>query len=236
MTPANQIENQQLFELNQPDNRLSAALKEFLGSGVFPWELLGDRLRDFICQQIESVPLSERIRGSVHSQSVIEGDDVVIEKGAVVEAGALVQGPTYVCAGATIRHGAYVRGQVHIGADAVVGHTTEIKGSLLLPGAKAAHFAYVGNSVLGCESNLGAGTKLANLRFDHGLVVVKGLGEAWPTQLKKCGALLGNRAQTGCNSVTNPGTLLTADSYLKPTELGTGVVHRPLRQRSRSQA
>jgi NDP-sugar pyrophosphorylase family protein len=152
---------------------------------------------------------------------------------SAVEAGESIEGPTYFCSGAVVRHGAYVRGQVFTGRNTLIGHTTEVKGSILIPEAKAAHFAFLGNSILGINVNLGAGTKLANLRLDHGNVIIRqatsdGKTEVYKTDLKKLGAILGNAAQTGCNSVTNPGTILTTGSYFKPLELGSGIINRKM--------
>lgn len=218
----------ELFELKSEQLEWRSDVKFFLTEAKYPWELLGERLRSFILHAVNRVPRDERIQGCVHETAVIEGDDVVVEPGAVVEAQAYVAGPTYICRGAVVRQGAYVRGDVYICPGAVVGHTTEVKGSLLMYDAKAAHFAYVGNSVLGRSCNLGAGTKLANMRFDHGSVIIRLPDKQLDTGLRKFGAVLGNRSQTGCNSVTNPGTILTCDSYLRPLESGQGVIHRPL--------
>lgn len=244
--------NSRLFELESSDcwlnGRKSEAtelVRRFLLSASYPWELLGGRLDAFLEQLVASVAPGERLRGVIHPGAFLEGNAIVIEPGAVVEPTAYIAGPCYVCAGAVVRHGAYIRGQVFVGEGAVVGHTSEVKGSILLQAAKAAHFAYVGNSILGCDANLGAGTKLANLRFDHKVVTLAlaspkkygtestGAPEQMPpttvsTGLKKLGAILGNRAQTGCNSVTNPGTILTADSWLKPGEVASGVIARRL--------
>jgi bifunctional N-acetylglucosamine-1-phosphate-uridyltransferase/glucosamine-1-phosphate-acetyltransferase GlmU-like protein len=98
----------------------------------------------------------------------------------------------------------------------VVGHVTEVKHSILLDGAKAGHFAYLGDSILGNQANLGAGTKLANLRFIKGDVAIKTDEGQINTGLRKLGAILGDHVQTGCNSVTNPGTLLGRKSMVLP--------------------
>jgi NDP-sugar pyrophosphorylase family protein len=112
--------------------------------------------------------------------------------------------------GAEVRFGAYIRGDAIVGEKAVVGHDTEVKHSILLPGAKAAHFAYVGDSILGREVNLGAGTKCANVKIDMGKNTVKILlgGQLHDSRLRKFGAIFGDGVSVGCNSVTNPGTLI----------------------------
>ena len=108
----------------------------------------------------------------------------------------------------------------------MVGHATEIKHSVLLPGAKAPHFNYVGDSVLGSGVNLGAGTKLSNLRNDGGEVHLRHAGNRIPSGLRKFGAVLGEGTATGCNSVTNPGVVLGCNSVVWPNVTVTGV-HGP---------
>jgi NDP-sugar pyrophosphorylase family protein len=161
----------------------------------------------------------------IHTSAVLDGD-VYVAEGALVEPGAYIQGPCFVGPGAEIRHCAYVRGNVYVGAKAVVGHTSEVKGSVLLDEAKAAHFAYVGDSILGRHVNLGAGTKLANLklkgdevRFRHPIT-----GVPVASGLRKFGALMGDHAQTGCNSVLSPGTIMMPGATIMPCEHGHGVI------------
>lgn len=133
---------------------------------------------------------------------------ISIGAGTVVEPGAYIKGPCMIGKNCTIRHGAYIRGHLIAGDGCVIGHDTEIKNAILMNNAHAAHFAYVGDSILGNRVNLGAGTICANLKLDKGLVRVTVDGKRIDTQLKKFGAIIGDDSQTGCNSVTNPGTLL----------------------------
>jgi carbonic anhydrase/acetyltransferase-like protein (isoleucine patch superfamily) len=144
-------------------------------------------------------------------------DRVVLGAKSVVEPGALIKGPTVIGEGTEVRQGAYVRGNCLVGNDCVVGHTTEIKGSILLSGAKAGHFAYIGDSILGRDVNLGAGTKLANLKMIAGNVSVRVDSNRVDTGRRKLGAILGDRTELGCNSVTSPGTLVGPDSIIYPT-------------------
>jgi NDP-sugar pyrophosphorylase family protein len=153
----------------------------------------------------------------------VHGDGIIIEGSATVEAGAYLIGPCYIGPRATVRSGAYVREYSWICADAVVGHATEVKHSVLLPGAKAPHFNYVGDSILGKDVNLGAGTKLSNLRNDGGEVHLRVDGERVASGLRKFGALLGEGAALGCNSVTNPGVVLGCNSVVWPNVTVTGV-------------
>jgi hypothetical protein len=134
--------------------------------------------------------------------------DVYIGPGSVVEPGALLNGPTIIGARCEVRQGAYLRGDCVVGDGCVVGHTTEMKHSIMLNGAKAGHFAYIGDSILGNRTNLGAGTKLANLKMIDTPVSVAIEGKRYDTGLRKFGAVLGDDTETGCNAVTNPGTLL----------------------------
>jgi acetyltransferase-like isoleucine patch superfamily enzyme len=140
--------------------------------------------------------------------SVLWDEAIFIGPGAVVEPGALVKGPSIIGPQTEVRQGAYMRGHCIVGSRCVVGHTTEMKSSILLDGAKAGHFAYIGDSVVGNEANLGAGTKLANLNIREQIIRVMAHGTQIVTNLRKFGAILGDHVETGCNSVTNPGTVL----------------------------
>lgn len=148
--------------------------------------------------------------------TILAGGPLSIGRGVLIEAGAFIRGPAIIGDFSEIRHGAYLRGHCLIGARCVVGHVSEAKHVILLDGAKAGHFAYIGDSILGGEVNLGAGTKLANLRFGSGTVPVKTPEGIIDSGLRKFGAILGDKVQTGCNSVTNPGTVLGKKSLVLP--------------------
>ncbi len=135
-------------------------------------------------------------------------DRIIIGARTVVEPGALIKGPSFIGADTEVRQGAYLRGDCLIGNKCVVGHTTEVKCSIMLDGAKAGHFAYIGDSILGRNVNLGAGTKLANLKMIPGTVTVAIDRKFHNTGRRKLGAILGDNTETGCNSVTSPGTLM----------------------------
>lgn len=157
------------------------------------------------------------IKGRVHPQAILEGA-VYVAEGAEVGPFAYIQGPTFIGPGAEVRHGAFIRGSVFIGAKAVVGHTTEVKGSIFFDEAKAGHFAYVGDSILGHDVNLGAGTKLANLKLRGNEVSVTHpeTDERIGSGLRKLGALIGDKAQTGCNAVLSPGSILLPNTGVLP--------------------
>jgi len=148
--------------------------------------------------------------------SILDGGPLSLGPGVLIESGAMLKGRNIIGAHTEIRQGAYLRGHCLIGARCVLGHVTEIKHSVFLDDAKAGHFAYLGDTILGNEVNLGAGTKMANLRFTGGGVPVRAPDGIIDSGLRKFGAILGDRVQTGCNSVTNPGTLLGPGSMLMP--------------------
>ena len=141
-------------------------------------------------------------------------DQILVGPGTIVEPGAFIKGPVVVGSDSEIRQGAYIRGDCLVGSRCVVGHTTEMKGSIMLDGAKAPHFAYVGDSILGKDVNLGAGTKLANLKMISGSVMVTVDRKRYDTGRRKLGAILGDHTETGCNSVTSPGTLMGPGSIV----------------------
>ncbi len=144
----------------------------------------------------------------------LSNDKIIIGSGTVVEPGAFIKGPTIIGSYSEIRQGAYIRGDCIVGNKCVVGHTTEMKGSIMLNGAKAPHFAYVGDSILGKNVNLGAGTKLANLKMIAGSIIVTADKKRYDTGRRKLGAILGDHSETGCNSVTSPGTLMGPSSVV----------------------
>lgn len=158
--------------------------------------------------------------------AVLIGNRFAFGRGVLVESGALLKEPAIIGDQSEIRQGAYLRGYCLIGRRCVVGHVTEVKHTIFLDDAKAGHFAYLGDSILGRAVNLGAGTKLANLRFQGGEVRVRCNGESINTGLKKLGAILGDQSQTGCNSVTNPGALLGRKCLLPPNTTAPSGYHR----------
>ena len=186
---------------------------ELFEGAEFVWEAL-HRLKSYM-KRIEG--MGARIEGEVMPGAHLGPGDILIGPGTVVEPGAYIIGPTIIGANCQIRHGAYIRGHAIIGDGCVVGNATEVKHSILLPGAHAPHFNYVGDSILGRGTNLGAGTKLSNLTVISAKDPITGKrptirlvidGEIVDTGLAKCGAGLGDGVQTGCNSVLNPGVII----------------------------
>jgi len=162
-----------------------------------------------------------------YAGSILFDDNISIGEGTVVEPGALIKGPTIIGRNTEVRQGAYIRGDCLIGDRCVVGHTTEMKGAVMLNNAKAGHFAYIGDSILGNNVNLGAGTKLANLRIIGSEINLRIEGKIYKTGLRKFGAILGDDVETGCNSVTNPGTLLGKTSIVYPNVNVKSGYHPP---------
>ena len=166
-----------------------------------PWEIVAR------APEILAGIATRDIRGEVHPSAIIEGD-VLVEPGAVVGPQVYICGPTIIRTEAVVRQGAYIRGNCLLDPKAIVGHATEVKNAVFFSAAQAPHFAYVGDSVLGARSNLGAGTKLANVKVIPGNVFVRVDGERIDSGLRKLGAIVGNGCKVGCNVVLNPGTIL----------------------------
>lgn len=169
----------------------------------YPWLALS-HLESYLKGQVLGIH-----EGEISSQAYLVHPELIsIGKGTIVEPGAYIQGPCVIGKNCRVRHGAYIRGNVLSGDDCVIGHDTEVKNSIFLNQTQAAHFAYVGDSILGNGVNLGAGVKCANLKLDHGVISVRYRNQTIQTPLRKFGVLIGDGSQIGCNSVTNPGTLI----------------------------
>lgn len=201
-----------------------------------PFAYLGKPLGTWLeglLDHLGAKPEGATIRGKVHAGAYIEGR-VLIDEGAIVEPTAYIQGPCYIGPGTEVRHGAYIRGMVYAGRDCVIGHTTEVKGSIFFDEAKAGHFAYVGDAILGRKVNLGAGTKLANLPLRRGEVRIidPQTKRIISTGLQKFSAILGDDAQTGCNAVLSPGTLLMPGTAVLPCVHYRGTLTEGIRSKS----
>jgi NDP-sugar pyrophosphorylase family protein len=163
----------------------------------------------------------------IYAGACLMDDDIELAPGVVVEPGALIKGPTMVGERTEVRQGAYVRGSCCIGRSCVVGHATEMKNSVMLDQAKAGHFAYVGDSILGRRSNLGAGTKLANLKIMPWPIKISVDNQVYRVDRRKFGAILGDGVETGCNSVTSPGTVMGIDCLVAPNMTVPSGYHPP---------
>lgn len=158
-----------------------------------------------------------------HPGAII-GPDVLIGDGSEVEPGAMIKGPALIGRNCRIRHNAYIRENVIIGNDCVVGNASELKNAWMFNGAQAPHYNYIGDSILGFGAHLGAGVKISNLRLLPGNVLVVSGKMKWDTGLRKMGALVGDRAEVGCNAVLNPGSILGRGSLVYPNVFWRGVL------------
>lgn len=144
------------------------------------------------------------------------GERVVIGEGTVVEPGAMIKGPAIIGKNCQIRHNAYIRENVIIGDDCVVGNASELKNALLFNGCQVPHFNYIGDSILGHKAHTGAGVICSNLKSLPGNVTIMVEGKPLDTGLRKFGALIGDGAEVGCNSVLNPGSVLGRGAIIYP--------------------
>ena len=152
------------------------------------------------------------------------GDNVWIAKSARVAQSALISGPCIIDEDAEVRHCAFVRGSAIVGKRAVVGNSTELKNCILFDGVQVPHYNYVGDSILGYKSHMGAGAITSNVKSDKTPVIIKGGEVQIATGLKKCGAFLGDFVEVGCGSVLNPGTVIGARSSVYPLSSVRGVI------------
>ena len=176
----------------------------------------------------------EQLEGAsvIMAGAVFLGHQLFLGHSSLIEGGATIKSPAIIGNNCEVRQGAYLRGYCLVGDRCVIGHTTEVKHSIFLNDAKASHFAYLGDSILGNRVNLGAGTKCANLRFIPGSVKILYEGKLEDTGMRKFGAILGDNAQTGCNTVTSPGTILGKGGIVMPNTTAASGYHED-RQRIR---
>lgn len=189
---------------------------ELLNVKDYPWEVL-PIIGDFIL--VFSKLLSEK------EYTLICGKDgkknVWISKTAIIAEDANIYGPTIIGHGTEIRHNAFIRGNVIIGENCVIGNSTEIKNSLLLNNVQAPHYNYIGDSILGNFTHLGAGVILSNLKSSKHEVYI---GHEIATGLRKVGSFIGDKTEVGCNSVLNPGTVIGKNSIIHPLSCVIGVI------------
>lgn len=193
--------------------------KELFTSSEFPWEVL-KKLNTYLLQQ-KLGRIEVEIPEGVY---LVDPETIFIGKGTVIEPGAYIKGPCIIGENCQIRQGAYLRGNVLVGDRCVVGHVSELKSVVMLNDAKAAHFSYVGDSILGNDVNLGAGSICSNLRIDHAEISVKWNGGQIGTGTNKLGAILGDGTQIGCNAVANPGSVTGKHAAVFPCVNFGGVV------------
>ena len=191
--------------------------------------LVGTRLGQWLKARLQAAGVrgGPQVKGHCHPKALLEGE-VYIAPEACVEAYAYIKGPAYIGPKTQVRHGAYIRGNAFTGSSCVVGHASEVKNAVLFDRAKAAHFAYVGDSILGHGVNLGAGTKLANVSINSKAVrfTDPSSGQSIDSGYSKLGSILGDGAQTGCNAVLSPGSLLLPHTAVLPNVHFRGTLRK----------
>lgn len=188
--------------------------KDLFEGAVYPWDVL-PKIKDFI------VKLGNTLAPEIYEK---RGEDIWVAKSAKVAPSAYLGGPLIICENAEIRHCAFIRGSAIVGAGAVVGNSTELKNAVLFDGVQVPHYNYVGDSILGYKAHTGAGAITSNLKSDKKLVTVMCDGEKVETGVKKFGAMLGDFADIGCNSVLNPGTVVGRGTRVYPLSMVRGYV------------
>ena len=188
-----------------------------------PWRILSTTFELGIFQVASRMARDEESPCQTLNDADLSKGGVFVHQEAKVHTNVRFEGPVYVEEGAEIRHGAYIRPGTYISKGCVIGHCTEIKNSLMLPFSKAPHFNYVGDSILGNGTNIGAGVKLSNVRFDRRNILVQiENNQRIDSQLKKFGAMVGDRSEIGCNVVTNPGSIIPPQSAIPPNTVVSG--------------
>lgn len=197
-----------LYDLNE-----TIAAELFEGK-EYPWEVLAD-IGDFILKLGDKLPKDEFTK---------KGDNIWIHKSVTIAPTATLNGPLIIDEGTEVRPGAFIRGKAIVGKNCVVGNSTELKNVVLFNTVQVPHYNYVGDSILGTHSHMGAGSITSNVKSDKTLVVVKDGDERIETGLKKFGAMLGDYVEVGCNSVLNPGTMIGRHTNVYPLSCVRGVI------------
>lgn len=186
---------------------------DYLSGFEYPWQALAG-IKSLI------LSLGEGLGGDYRQIA----PQVWVHETAVIAPTAFLGAPCIIGPGTEVRHCAFIRGSALMGANCVVGNSVEIKNAILFDNVQVPHFNYVGDSILGYKSHLGAGSVTSNVKSDKALVVVKDGAKEMPTNLKKFGAMVGDFVEVGCNSVLNPGTVIGPHTNVYPTSCVRGVV------------
>ena len=197
-----------MYDLNE------TMAKELMEQYEYPWEVL-PHIGDFIVELGKKLPKEE------YEQ---RGENIWIHKTATVFDSAYINGPCIIGKNSEVRQCAFIRGNALVGENCVVGNSTELKNVILFNVVQVPHYNYVGDSILGYKSHMGAGSITSNVKSDKTLVVVKEKEEQIATGLKKFGAMLGDYVEVGCNSVLNPGTVIGCHTNIYPVSCVRGVV------------
>lgn len=187
--------------------------KDYLAQFEYPWEALKG-IKEFIIELGKTLPEEYEQRE----------ENVWVHKTAKVFPSAYLGAPCIIGPNTEVRHCAFIRGSALVGADCVVGNSVELKNVILFDHVQVPHYNYVGDSILGYYSHMGAGSITSNVKSDKTLVKVHAGDEDIETGLKKFGAMLGDHVEVGCNSVLNPGTVIGRNSNIYPTSCVRGFV------------
>ena len=187
---------------------------DYLSKFTYPFEALQG-----ISERI--ISLGESLDSSVYEK---RGGNVWVAKSAKVAPTAFLGAPCIIGENTEVRHCAFIRGSALVGNDCVVGNSVELKNVIIFDNVQVPHYNYVGDSILGYHSHMGAGSITSNVKSDKTKVVIKSENESMETGLKKVGAFLGDYAEIGCNSVLNPGTVIGRNSNVYPLSMVRGVV------------
>ena len=188
--------------------------KPLLEKSTYPWEIL-PKINDFI------IKLGNSLDKEIYEQ---KGENIWIAKSATVAPTAYIKGPAIIGENAEIRHCAFIRGKAIVGNNAVVGNSTELKNVILFNNVQVPHYNYVGDSILGYKSHMGAGSITSNVKSDKKLVIVKNGKEMIETGIKKFGAMIGDNVEVGCGSILNPGSVIGKNTNIYPLSSVRGVV------------
>ncbi|WP_026494580.1 UDP-N-acetylglucosamine pyrophosphorylase [Butyrivibrio sp. WCD3002] len=200
---------EKLYDLNE------TIATDLMRSAKYPWEIL-PKIKDFIIELGNKLPQDKYEK---------KGENIWIAKNAVVFDSAYIAGPCIIDEEAEVRHCAFIRGSAIVGKGAVVGNSTELKNVILFNKVQVPHYNYVGDSILGFKSHMGAGSITSNVKSDKKLVVVKnGKEDQVETGLKKFGAMLGDNVEVGCGSVLNPGTVIGRETNIYPLSSVRGCI------------
>lgn len=188
---------------------------EYLSGFEYPWEALAG-IKELV------IALGQTLDSDLYEKTA---DNVWISKNAKIYPNNYIEGPCIIGHNTEVRPGAFIRGSVLVGENCVVGNSTELKNCIIFDNVQVPHYNYVGDSILGYKSHMGAGSITSNVKSDKTLVVIKSQdGEAIETGRKKVGAMLGDFVEVGCNSVLNPGTVVGRNSSIYPLSSVRGVV------------
>ena len=202
-----------MLKVNQLYDLTHSIAGQYLSGFDYPWQALGG---------IKALILS---LGPQLGEGYREVSPTVwVHETATVAPTAFLGAPCIIGPGTEVRHCAFIRGSALVGANCVVGNSVELKNVILFDNVQVPHFNYVGDSILGYKSHMGAGSLTSNVKSDKTLVVVKNGAERIPTGLKKFGAMLGDHVEVGCNSVLNPGTVIGRNSNVYPLTSVRGVI------------